>query len=402
LPIILYAVLSNRILRQKSSMNHNKAIFLDRDDTIIEDPGYISNPDQVKLIPSAAGALADLRKMGYKIVVVSNQSGIARGLITEQALAQIHERLKQLLAQQNVYLDRIYYCPFHPDGVIQKFRKDSDLRKPKPGMLLTAAKEMSIDLENSWMIGNDYKDIAAGKSAGCRTILIKSHTNKPVRQLSDPEADFEAINLRETVNIIKREIMSKPGIEPARPEQSRGVEPAHDVVIEPAKPIEEPPKPQPVEIPKLQEIQQSEIEPARTEPNRSARSELASTEPCRSVEPAQQVFENEIIETIAQKPQRPISPASGASDNQGSRTEKLLEEIKLLLQSRQRQEQYPDFSMLKLFAGLLQIMVLGCLFIALRYLILPASQYNAVFAALGFAIVFQVMALTIYIMHKDK
>ncbi|MGA2916873.1 MAG: HAD family hydrolase [Sedimentisphaerales bacterium] len=358
-------------------MNH-KAIFLDRDDTIIEDPGYINNPDQVKLIPGAAGALADLRKMAYKIIIVSNQSGIARGIITEQALAQIHERLKQLLAQQSAYLDRIYYCPFHPDGVIQKFRKDSDLRKPKPGMLLMASREMNIDLKNSWMIGNNYKDVTAGRAADCRTILIKSHTNRPVKQLSDPDADFEAINLKEAVNIIKREIMPKQNIETARSEfvEPVYVEPA-PAAAENSKTIEEPLQPQPVEIQaQQQEIQQSDIEPV------------------------QQVFENEIIETVVQKPQQPVPPPSSASD--GSRTERLLEEIKLLLQSRHRQNMYSDFSSLKLIAGILQIVVLFCLVISLWFSLSPTGKESAGFTALGFAAVFQLMALTLYIMHNEK
>jgi D-glycero-D-manno-heptose 1,7-bisphosphate phosphatase len=328
-----------------------KAVFLDRDDTIMEDSGYINSPQQVKLIPGAAQALIDLRKMGYKIIIVSNQSGIARGIITEQAIAQIHERLKQLLTEENAYLDRIYYCPYHPDGVIQKFRKDSDWRKPKPGMLLTAAREMSIDLGSSWMVGNDYRDITAGKSAGCRTVLIKSHTNRPVKQLDDPDADFEAINLKETVNIIKRETMPKQNIEPAKPAAG----------------------PQPVEVPaEQQEIQQSELQPA------------------------QQPQKTQEVETTEQKIQQPVPAACG------SRTEQLLEEIKLLLKIRHRDEQFSDFSAFKLFAGFLQIVVLACLFIALRYKISPTGQDGAVYTALGFAVVFQLMTITLYMMHKDK
>jgi D-glycero-D-manno-heptose 1,7-bisphosphate phosphatase len=336
-----------------------KAVFLDRDDTIIEDSGYINSPQQVKLIPGAAQALIDLRKMGYKIIVISNQSGIARGIITEQAIAQIHERLKQLLTEENAYLDRIYYCPYHPDGVIQKFRKDSDWRKPKPGMLLAAAKEMGIDLGSSWMVGNDYKDVAAGRTAGCRTVLIKSHTNRPVKQLDDPDADFEAINLKETVNIIKRETMPKQNIEPARGE-----------LVEPAKPA---PEPLLVEVPaEQQKIQQSEIQPA------------------------QQPQKTREVETTEQKAQQPVPAASA------SRTEQLLEEIKLLLKIRHRDEQFSDFSAFKLFAGFLQIVVLACLFIALRYKISPTGQDGAVYTALGFAVVFQLMTITLYMMHKDK
>jgi D-glycero-D-manno-heptose 1,7-bisphosphate phosphatase len=338
-------------------MSH-KAVFLDRDDTIIEDSGYINNPQQVRLIPGAAGALVDLHKMGYKIIVVSNQSGIARGIVTEQAITQIHERLEQLLAEQNTSLDKIYYCPYHPDGVIPKFRKDSDWRKPKPGMLFTAAKEMNISLTDSWMVGNDYKDVAAGKTAGCRTILIKSHTNMPVKQLSDPDADFEAINLKEAVNIVKREIMPKQNVEPV-------------------KPAVEPQQSQPPEIPaEQQKVRQNEFQPPR------------------------QVQKTETIETIEQKTQQSVS--SSVSDNPGTRTEQLLEEIKLLLKSRHRQELYSDFSALKLFAGVLQIVVLFCLVVALWYKMSPTAQDSAVYTTLGFAIVFQLMALTLYIMHSEK
>lgn len=112
----------------------NKAIFLDRDDTLIEDPGYINQPDQVKLLDGVAEALVELKAMGYELIIVSNQSAIARGIITEKALAEIHKRLKQRLAEKGAYLDGIYYCPYHPDGVIPKYRKESDQRKPNPGM----------------------------------------------------------------------------------------------------------------------------------------------------------------------------------------------------------------------------------------------------------------------------
>lgn len=344
----------------------SKAVFLDRDKTIIEDPGYINNPAQVRLIPGAAAALADLRKMGYKIIIVTNQSGIARGIVTEQALAQIHERLKQLLAEQTAYIDRIYYCPYHSDGVIPKFRKDSDWRKPKPGMLFAAAKEMDIDLAASWMVGDDYKDIAAGKAAGCRTILIKSHTNVPVKQFNDPDADFEAINLRETVNIVKREIMQKQNIEPARGEPA-----------EPAKLAVEPPQPVAVE-PQPQIIQNNEVQPRRQEQK------------------------TEEIEITKPKIRQSVPPASGVSDNPGPRTEQLLEEIKLLLKSRHRQELYSEFSSFKLIAGILQIVVPFCLVIALWYKMSPTDKDSAVFTALGFAIIFQLIALTLYVMHNDK
>ena len=137
----------------------DKAIFFDRDDTLIEDPGYINHPDQVKLLDGVAEALIELKALGYKLIVASNQSAVARGIITEEMLGEIHDRLKQLLSEKGAFLDGIYYCPYHPDGIIQRYRKESDLRKPNPGMLLVAADEMDIDLSQSWMIGNSSRDI---------------------------------------------------------------------------------------------------------------------------------------------------------------------------------------------------------------------------------------------------
>ena len=147
-------------------MSH-KAIFLDRDDTLIEDPGYISNPKQVKLLDGVPKALISLKNLGFKLIVVSNQSAIARGIITEKTLGTIHDRLRQLLAEEGAFIDGIYYCPYHPDGVVPKYRKESNCRKPNPGMFLKTAEEMDIDLSQSWAIGNSLRDIEAGKRAGC-------------------------------------------------------------------------------------------------------------------------------------------------------------------------------------------------------------------------------------------
>ena len=182
----------------------NKAIFLDRDDTLIDDPGYINDPDQLRLLDDVPQALVELRAMGYKLIVVSNQSAVARGIVTEQVLSQIHERLKQLLAQHGAHLDRIYYCPYHTEGIIEKYRKESDWRKPNPGMLLAASEEMDIDLARSWMIGDGNRDVQAGVQAGCKTILLDNSTHTQRPQAGDPRPDYRAVNMREAVNIIKQ------------------------------------------------------------------------------------------------------------------------------------------------------------------------------------------------------
>jgi len=181
-----------------------KAIFFDRDDTLIEDPGYINSPEQVKLLSGVPRALVELKALGYKLVVITNQSAIARGIVTEKVLGDIHKRLEKLLAEKNAFLDGIYYCPYHPDGVVKKYRQESELRKPNPGMLLKAAEEMDLDLDESWCVGNSARDIEAGLRAGCKTILI----DLPSRQLQlkpgEPRPDYKAINMKEVVNIVKK------------------------------------------------------------------------------------------------------------------------------------------------------------------------------------------------------
>jgi D-glycero-D-manno-heptose 1,7-bisphosphate phosphatase len=150
------------------------AIFLDRDGTIIEDAPYIGDPEAVRLLPGAAEAIRRFTELGHLVVVISNQSGIARGLFDEEDLARVHRRLEALLDQQGARLDGAYYCPYidGPEAVVEAYRRKSELRKPRPGMLLQAADELGIDLPQSWMIGNAMRDVEAGIAAGCRTILI--------------------------------------------------------------------------------------------------------------------------------------------------------------------------------------------------------------------------------------
>lgn len=179
------------------------AVFFDRDGTLTRDPGYVGHPDQVELLADAAEAVREVRQLGYRTVVVTNQPGVAKGLLTEEMLEQVHERLRELMAGQGATLDAIYYCPCHPDGAVLEYRQDSDWRKPKPGMLLAAADEMDLDLAKSWIVGDSLRDTGAGRSAGCRTILINSgHPGPETTENNKP--DYIAVNLREAVNIIKK------------------------------------------------------------------------------------------------------------------------------------------------------------------------------------------------------
>lgn len=152
------------------------AIFFDRDNTLIHSDGYLGDPSAVKLIPGAAEAIARARSMGFAVVICSNQSGVARGMFTEEAVQAVNRRMDQLLEEQNpnAIIDRHEYCPFHPEAKIEKYRQQSDLRKPKPGMIHRAAVAMELDLSKSWVIGDAPRDIAAGQAAGCRTILVNN------------------------------------------------------------------------------------------------------------------------------------------------------------------------------------------------------------------------------------
>lgn len=176
------------------------AVFLDRDNTLIEDPGYLADPNQVRLMPGAAETIRRCKDGGYRVVVVTNQSGLARGLITEAQLREIHDQMETLLKQDQATLDGIYFCPYldGPEAVVPQYRCDSELRKPKPGMLLKAAEDLDLDLAQSWMIGDSITDVQAGLAAGCNTILLSDD----LEDLEDVEADYIVDSLPRAVDVV--------------------------------------------------------------------------------------------------------------------------------------------------------------------------------------------------------
>lgn len=149
-----------------------RAIFLDKDGTLVENVPYNVNPALLQLTWRAGPGLQLLHQLGYRLFVVSNQPGVANGLFTETALAAVNTRLAAQLAQYGVTLDGFYYCPHSPDGTVARYAVACTCRKPMPGMLLRAAREHRIDLARSWMIGDILHDVEAGRRAGCRTVLI--------------------------------------------------------------------------------------------------------------------------------------------------------------------------------------------------------------------------------------
>ena len=322
----------------------NAAVFFDRDGTLIEDPGYLNHPDQVKLLDGAAEVVKELKLLDYQTVVVTNQSGVARGIVSEEMLGRIHERLGALLAQKGASLDGIYYCPYHPDGVIPKYCQDSDWRKPAPGMLLAAAKEMDIDLTRSWVIGDSQRDIEAGRQAGCRTILLRSASADQEETETDGP-DYLAVNIREAANMIKR---------------------LH-----------------------------------RAEQDDAAADEAADeTESVSDEEYSVTAIEAEELRIEPVQAEAPPSAEEPPLADQD--TAQLLAEILEQLRRNEKTEMFGEFSIMRLLAGIVQVFVVFCLLMGLWYLMRPDPQVTAMFTALAFGAVLQTMALTFYIMQGRR
>ena len=165
-------------IQGKNLRNKQKAIFLDRDGTINRYVGYLRKVEEFELLPGVGEAIRKINASGYLAIVVTNQPVIARGEVSLEELQIIHNKMETMLGKEGAYLDGIYYCPHHPskgfEGEVQELKIDCQCRKPKPGMLLQAAKDFNIDLSDSWMIGDERRDIEAGKNAGCKTALIGS------------------------------------------------------------------------------------------------------------------------------------------------------------------------------------------------------------------------------------
>ncbi|MCL4788751.1 MAG: HAD family hydrolase [Verrucomicrobia bacterium] len=159
------------------------AVFLDRDGVLVEDVDLLTRTDQLRVLAGVPASLIALREAGFALVVVSNQPVVARGLATEAEVQAIHVELGGLIrAAGGPDFDQVYFCPHHPNATLPAYRVDCDCRKPKPGMLLRAARELSLDLRSSFLVGDRLTDIIAGARAGCRTVLGQTgkHLDRPI------------------------------------------------------------------------------------------------------------------------------------------------------------------------------------------------------------------------------
>jgi D-glycero-D-manno-heptose 1,7-bisphosphate phosphatase len=167
------------------------AVFLDRDNTIIDNDGDLGDPSKVSVRDGVAAGLKALREAGYRLVVVTNQGGVARGRFTENDVNSVHETIAQIVEKQAArpqLIDRFYYCPYHPEGSVTEYRREHPWRKPRAGMLFQAARDLQLDLARSWMVGDQPRDVEAGQSAGCRTVQLGANgtngTAPPTAQVS--------------------------------------------------------------------------------------------------------------------------------------------------------------------------------------------------------------------------
>ena len=359
------------------------AIFVDRDNTIIEDPGYLRDCDRVQLLPGAAGALARLRDAGYPVVVVTNQSGIARGYLTEEELAAIHQRLQQLLETHQTGIDAFYYCPFldGPNAVVEEYHRDSELRKPKPGMLLAAARDLDLDLTRSWMVGDSERDVQAGHAAGCRTILI----GERVRD-DEPHPDFIAKDFPSAVDWVLHE--------------------ADEAIL-----------PEPLPAPDPDSFSAADTRPSAETPE-ADRSEQEASDSGHPISPAASdapeaetppraeafVHPGQSRDFESKEAVQSSAPEAGADARRRvrnqSRIESRLTEILEEFRAMRREERFSDFSIAHLGGAVAQAIALCAVGWGLYAAI--NGENSPAFIRIQFGIAFQLMALTGFVFGRRK
>jgi D-glycero-D-manno-heptose 1,7-bisphosphate phosphatase len=194
-------------------MRKSRAVFLDRDGVLNDleynpEEGRIGSPlsvKQLRIFPYAGESVRRIKELGFKAIVVSNQPGVAKRQLTYSELERINEKVRNELAKQGCTLDAEYYCLHHPDALVHKYRLDCDCRKPKPGLLLRAAKENGLDLGNSFFVGDALVDVKAGRTAGCKTILLGHPTTffSLMIEMEDARPDFMLPSLKQVPDLLR-------------------------------------------------------------------------------------------------------------------------------------------------------------------------------------------------------
>jgi D-glycero-D-manno-heptose 1,7-bisphosphate phosphatase len=184
------------------------AVFLDRDGTLIEEVGYLDRPERVALFPYSADAIRALNRAGVRIVLVSNQSGVARGFFTEAVVQAVHDHIADLLAPSGARIDAYYYCPHHPDGKVAEYSRTCACRKPGRGLVDRAVAELGVDPERSFTVGDRWLDVALARGIGARGVLVR--TGYGVTEEARPQpgiaADAVVDNLAEAASWILRRL----------------------------------------------------------------------------------------------------------------------------------------------------------------------------------------------------
>jgi D-glycero-D-manno-heptose 1,7-bisphosphate phosphatase len=184
------------------SSKPRRAMFLDRDGVLIEDAGLLTHADEIRVFPGVPEALERLKQAGFALVVISNQAVVARGLLTETQVAELEREVEARLGTK---LDGFYFCPHHPQATLPEYRTQCDCRKPRPGLIFQAARELGLDLPGSFMVGDRPTDLLAGVRAGCRTIWVQTgqHTAAPIQTSEEsappPEPDHICAGFPEAV-----------------------------------------------------------------------------------------------------------------------------------------------------------------------------------------------------------
>ncbi len=402
----------------------NKAVFWDRDGTLLKHHDYLTKVEEVELIRGAGGAIKYLADRGYKNVVITNQSAIARGLLSEQGLADIHKKMASMLVRDKAYIDKIYYCPFHPEGAIEQYRKESELRKPEPGMLKLAAEELNLDLEQCWMIGDDDRDILAGEAAGCRTIMIKNQGSELVRK-GEANPDYTAGSPQEAANIVAhygKQSKSEPENEPEPEDGDKnntkakisgkviipvgGASKAVDeeeakkkgIVDKQDEPESESDSDDEV-VPEEEVIEEEplHVSKVRSQARESKPKEIQISDAAEEQQEPEKELETELPE-VKDKAENAISqPERRASD-----TNQLLQEVlrELKRHNIREEDAKAEFSGASLLAGVTQIVVILCLVMAYVATGGTETNYDKLQSWLLGGMIFQTMTVALLMMNN--